>query len=216
MLHTGDTATFTISFDPKVVGADTADLHIVTNDPGSPLDATLTGFGLSPTPYAALTADGNDVGGVKVGATGSSADVETITNDGRPAADHLLDGGSLRDDSRFALTGLPTNFATHPITLAAGQSFQFGVAFTPDQIGLDSATIQITVNDPAHPVSTAYAIGTGLDKVVYPNWGNDFVELVTTGPDGTKTERTIRAAARATSCSSWPPANPTPSASTTR
>src|SRR5262249_4498178 len=82
VLHSHDTAQLTISFDPKKAGTVTGNLRIVSNDPNSPLNITLTGTAVSATPSAHLELSNNNLGGVPVGSVAQSADLATVTNNG--------------------------------------------------------------------------------------------------------------------------------------
>jgi hypothetical protein len=176
VLQPGETAQIQVTFDPPTAGNASATLHIASNDPNGPPDIALTGFGLSQAPSAQLTLANNDLGGVAVGAAAASPKLATITNDGvQPLTISSLQveaGGT-----SFALTGVPADLATKPITLATGQSFTFGVQYTAGQVGLERAKIDVATNDPNQHTLTFGVVGTGLDKVVYPHWGNDYVAI---------------------------------------
>src|SRR5262249_11493909 len=77
----------------------------------------------------------------------------------------------------YQLTGIPDDLATNPIVLQTGETFSFGVRFTPDKIGLERAVIEVTTNDPQHPVLRVGATGTGLDQLMFPHWAQYFVAI---------------------------------------
>ena len=91
----------------------------------------------------------------------------------------------------FSLLGLPSDLATNPITLATGQSFTFGVAFSPAALGLHRALINVTSNDPAHPTMQIGADGTGLASIPTAVWSHDYVALEMTNRAGAQPLRTI-------------------------
>jgi hypothetical protein len=176
VLHPGDSVQLQVAFDPTTAGSFSADLHVVSNDPTVLSDIVLTGFGQSATPSAALTLGNNDLGGVAVGSSVQSANVATITNQGAQPlviSTIAVEAGG----SSFTLTGVPTNLASNPITLGAGQTFSFGVQYTASTVGLERAKIDVGSNDPGHPTLSFGVTGTGLGSVVYPHWGKDYVAI---------------------------------------
>src|SRR4029077_15253102 len=105
-------------------------------------------------------------------------EVVTITNYGvQPLT---LSAITLSEGSEhFALTGLPANLATSPISLAFGESFSFGASFKPSKLGLLHGQIKIATNDPSHPALTAGVVGTGVAHPATAAWGDDFVAVTT-------------------------------------
>jgi hypothetical protein len=79
----------------------------------------------------------------------------------------------------FSLLGVPADLANNPVMLDLGESFTFGAAFDPNRLGLLRATIDIATNDPDQPLVRVGAVGTGIDPLPYPHWGNDFVAIET-------------------------------------
>src|SRR5439155_1671320 len=134
----------------------------------------LKGFGLSQAPSAVLSVSNNNLGGAAVGSATQRTDLATITNYGS----QTLTIGAIQvgeGASTFQVTGVPANLASNPISLAFGQSFTFGVRYSAGHVGLERGKINVTSNDPLHAIQTIGVVGTGLAKVVYPDWGNDFV-----------------------------------------
>ena len=178
-LAPGATMTVDVTFDPTDVGAQTATITVSSNDPTAQPEIALAGFGQALLPNGAVTAGYNNLGGVRVASgTAARADLATVTNRGAQplvvSAVRLVEGVG-----RFTLTGLPSDLGTNPISLAFGESFTFGATFDPDRVGLDRAVVEVVTNDPSHPVHRFTVVGTGLDAVVYPEWGNDFQAIDT-------------------------------------
>ncbi len=190
ILTPGETVVLQIAFDPTTAGATSTDLDIVSNDPASPFTIPVTGFGQSASPSAQLTLANNDLGGISVGKSTTTAKLATISNDGSQPlviSSILVEAGG----SSFTLTGVPSNLATNPITLTAGQSFTFGVTYTASIVGLERAKIDVGSNDPTQATLTFGVMGTGLAKDVYPHWGNDYVAIEFPNLAASTTLRTV-------------------------
>jgi hypothetical protein len=191
IINPGESVSVTIQFDPLAVGAHAGTLAINSNDANFPHEIQLTGFGQSPTPYLAVEHIDNNLGGI-LAAAGSAAKsaLATITNWG--ASELLISAVSLAEGiGRFGLTGVPANLALNPIVLAFGETFSFGMTFDPDHVGLDRALVNIVSNDPANPVQLISAVGTGLDEIVYPEWGDDYHAIDTPALPGADTLRVV-------------------------
>jgi sugar lactone lactonase YvrE len=181
-LAPGASATLTVAFNPLTIGDHADTLTITSNAGGIPsyqIELHGSAFPQAPTARLTLNKD-NNLGGVALhdGQPALVSDLATITNDGAQplslSAIQVADGAAA-----FTLTGLPADLTTNPIVLAHGQSFTFGVQFTPDKVGLERALIRATTNDPNNPVLRFSAMGTGLADTVYPHWGDDFVAIET-------------------------------------
>src|SRR5262249_51268091 len=139
----------------------------------------LNGLAIPKSPTARLTVNGNNLGGVRVaGGIAETGEMATITNDGadplRITAVNMIEG-----TPSYTLTGVPADLATNPVVLATGKSFTFGIKFVPAKVGLQRALINVATNDSLHPVLRVGATGTGLDRIVYPSWGHNYVALET-------------------------------------
>ncbi len=169
----------TVTFDPLAVGAANGRIVINSNDDSAQTQFNLAGFGKGTTAHLTLTNLNNNVGGVGVtdGAVTNGA-IFTLRNDG--ATPLVISTLRLADGTdAFSLLGLPANFATTPITLNFGETFTLGASFDPARLGLQSGTIEIGSNDAATPLFRANTVGTGLDQIIYPQWGNDFIGIET-------------------------------------
>src|SRR5262249_44653557 len=179
VLQPGQSVTLAVSFDPQAAGS-WQDTRTVSSDAHATpaFRLTLDGTAIANVPVARLTPlANNNLGGVRLTAPAAQLPaLASITNDG--AQPLLISAITVtRGPGPFTLLGVPSDLATHPIQLAEGESFTFGIAFAPDQPGLERAAIQISTNDPARPTLQLSAVGTGLGSVVYPDWGHDFVAL---------------------------------------
>ena len=178
VLDPGEEVTLTVRFDPQGAGSFTDTLTLTSNATTAPFySIQLGGDAIPLAPTAALTLANNNLGGVALaGGTNQRPQLATITNSGSQPL--LLSSFAFGEGAdAFSLLGLPPDLATNPISLATGESFTFGLAFDPAQLGLQRAIIEIGTNDPASPSLNVGAVGTGLGSVVYPAWGDDFVAI---------------------------------------
>ncbi|MBC6418292.1 MAG: FG-GAP repeat protein, partial [Prochloron sp. SP5CPC1] len=175
-LAPGEETTLRLQFDPTMVGTFTDTLTISSNARFDPtFETKLNGIGISPTPLPEVNISrrsNNNFGGVPVeGETAHISEVVTITNQG---AQPLTISGLriLEGEDAFTMTSSLEN----PVSLNFGESFTFGdFKFDPNIVGLDRAIVEILTNAPQNPRFSL--VGTGLDKVVYPEWRNDFIAV---------------------------------------
>jgi hypothetical protein len=177
----GSRVPFTLQFDPVTAGlandAIIIESNAVTNDP---FVLPVVARALSTAPVAQVQRVGsNNFGGLLVaGESREIAQMFEITNDGATPLEIssliLAEGGDA-----FSLIGVPADLANNPILLNFGESFSFGAAFDPNQLGLLRASIDIGSNDPNQPVIRVGAVGTGVEPLPYPAWGNDFIAIET-------------------------------------
>ncbi len=167
-------------FDPDIAGAFEDELRINSNADATPsFTLGFKGIGLSPDSVIDVTVDNSNLAGAFVDTGLTQTDqLATIANAG--ASPLLISDIRLAEGAdQFVLTGIPDDLLASPISLAHAEDFSFGASFSPSRLGLQRATVEIVTNDPANPVGTISLVGTGLDEVVYPDWGNDFVALET-------------------------------------
>jgi membrane-associated phospholipid phosphatase/methionine-rich copper-binding protein CopC len=177
VLAPGENKPITIGFDPSKVGNSNATL-VINSDALQPVvEIPLTGFGQSTSPYLSFNTPNNNLGGVAVaGSKVEKPNLATITNYGTEPL-NLSDIKLVEGNSSFGLLGVANNLGTNPISLKTGESWSFGVNFDPSKVGLDRAVVEITSNDPNNSKSRFSFVGTGLDKIVYPDWGNDYIAI---------------------------------------
>jgi hypothetical protein len=179
-LSVGESTTLSIQFDPTTSGVLEDAITILTNSViDSSFHLKLRGQGIITTPLANLTLlKNNDLGGIKVGSESAQlAQIAQIKNNG---ADVLTISNVImvEGSDSFTLLNLPSDLATNPVKLNFGEIFDFGnVKFVPSKVGLARGVIEVTTNDQNNPTKRFSVIGTGLDKVVYPQWGNDFITI---------------------------------------
>ncbi|ABG58352.1 glycosyl hydrolase family 8 [Cytophaga hutchinsonii] len=150
----GNSATFTVTAKPAVVGANTAVITIVTNDPTNPtfkLNVSVTGIAAS-TPSvqvlngASIVTDNSTailVGTAPVNTTAAPFTTFSIKNNGTAALDFTSITSSSADFVISAVT------PAAPTSLAIGASATFTVTAKPMVLGTgNTAVITIVTNDP--------------------------------------------------------------------
>lgn len=171
---------FTVTFDPTAVGAKAAAFSIPSDSEEPIAPITVAGFGQGADAHATVTMVDNNLGGVVAGAMAAATRSFVIRNDG---ADPLVIStiAPAAGTTGFAVTGLPADLATNPISLDFGESFTFGVQFTGGDLGLSRGEIVIATNDPAQSTITVAATATthSANKMFY--WGNDYVAVEVNG-----------------------------------
>ena len=147
----GGTQTFTVAFKPGSTGAKSASISIASNGGNGSVGASGTGvavaapvLGVSPTTTLAF-------GNQTVGTTSTTQTV-TLSNTGN--ASLTVNGLTNSNATDFVMAGV-----TVPITIAAGGTQTFTVAFKPGSTGAKSASISIASNGGNGSVG---ASGTGV------------------------------------------------------
>jgi Abnormal spindle-like microcephaly-assoc'd, ASPM-SPD-2-Hydin len=149
-LAAGQSATFTVAFTPASAGSASGNVTITSNATNPSLTIPLSGTGLS---LGALGSNPTSLSFGTVTVGGKQSLSETVTNTGGTAVTISQVGTS---GTGYSLSGI-----TAPVTLAAGQSATFTVAFTPASAGSVSGNITITSNA-SNPSLTIPLSGTGL------------------------------------------------------
>ena len=148
-LQAGQSAAFNIVFAPQSAGTDNFTLSIASNASNPSLTVSVSG---TATATAALTATSAALsfGKVTVGTTQTLP--ETLNNSG---------GAAITITQVAAGAGYTVSGLNLPLTLNAGQSTSFSVAFTPQSAGSSTVNLAITNNGP----NATFAIplsGTGI------------------------------------------------------
>lgn len=148
-LPSGDHTTFTVTFNPLVVGMRQAAIHISSNDTDeSPFDIALKGS--APVPDIAVEypggtglTDGSSVINYgSIGATSSASRTFTIRNKGVANLSILTISSSGTNAASFKAS------APAQAVLAPNASTTFNVTFSPSGAGVRNASIIIQSNDP--------------------------------------------------------------------
>jgi Abnormal spindle-like microcephaly-assoc'd, ASPM-SPD-2-Hydin/Cep192 domain 4/HYDIN/CFA65/VesB-like, Ig-like domain len=147
-LAAGSSTSFNVVFAPQSAGNSSISLAITSNASPPTLTVPLSGTGVT---AGTITASSVSFGSVQVGS--SSSKTATLTNSGGSSV--TVSQANLTG-SAFGMSGLST-----PMTLTAGQSFTFGVTFTPQAAGAASGSIAI-VSDASGSSPSVSLSGTGV------------------------------------------------------
>lgn len=148
-LAAGQSATFTVTFAPHATGSANGNVTLTSNGANPTLVIPQSGTGIT---AGQLTANpsSEDFGSVNVGSQQTAS--ETITNT----------GGSSVSISQVTVsgTGFSLSGVAAPMTLTAGQSTTFTVAFTPQSASATGGSVRIT-SSASNPTLTITLSGTG-------------------------------------------------------
>ena len=148
-LAAGQSATFTVAFTPQATGSASGNVNLTSNGSNPTLTIPLSGTGIA---AGQLTGNPSSqaFGSVTVGSQQAAS--ETITNT----------GGSSVSVSQITVSGAGFSLSGNPapITLTAGQSATFTVAFTPQTAGTANGTVKVTSNASNSSLTIALS-GTG-------------------------------------------------------
>jgi hypothetical protein len=155
-LAPGQTTSLTVSFAPQSSGSFSGSAVISSNASNPNLTILLSGSSTGAAQGQLSVSPGTiSFGNVTVGASGSQTG--TLSATGASVVVSSVSFGS----SEFALGGL-----TFPATIAAGQSVNFTVTFTPQSSGVASVSLSFFSNASNSP-SSATVTGTGVAAPVY-------------------------------------------------
>jgi hypothetical protein len=149
-LNGGQSATFTVKFAPTVAGAVSGNLTVTSTATNPTLTIPVSGTGVS-TAVAQLSVSPSTLalGSVMVGSSGTGTG--TVTASGA----NVTVTAASTNNSVFTIGGFSL-----PHTIAAGQSANFTITFSPSTSGTASATLTFTSN--AQPSTTTETLtGTG-------------------------------------------------------
>lgn len=177
-MNAGATSTFTITFAPTTAGSASGSVSVTSNASNSTLVISLSGTAIQPQ----LSAAPADVTFGNVVTGNDPSQTVTLTNSGT-ASVTITQATISPSSTAFSLSGL-----TLPLTINAGKTSTFTVAFDPTSNGAASASISLTSNAPNSPLAIPVS-GTGvtstLQLTVNPttlNLGN--VQVGNTGTQG--------------------------------
>lgn len=140
-LGAGDSVEVAIRFKPTSVGAKTATITIVSDDPAGSHHVRVSG--VAPTPrLSLLTANSGNLGKV---CTGAFADAPLILNNSGHCP--VTVSGITSSSPDF----LAPQVLSFPLLIDPGDSLPVPVRFAPSSLGAKSATITVTSSDPSSP-----------------------------------------------------------------
>ncbi|MBV9417113.1 MAG: choice-of-anchor D domain-containing protein, partial [Solirubrobacterales bacterium] len=140
-IASGDEVAFTVEFTPSSPGAESATIRITSNDPVTPnLDLVAIGTGGTGALELAL-ADSGNFGEVCLG---SFVDRPLVLVNNGPCRLHVTNISASPDF-------LTPTVKTYPLTIGSGDALELPVRFQPTALGVRSAVITVTSDDPAGP-----------------------------------------------------------------
>src|SRR6202166_1749601 len=148
-LAAGQSATFTLAFAPQATGSASGDVTLASNGANPTLTIPLSGTGIAAGQLSSNPSS-ETFGNVTVGSQQTAS--ETVTNTGGTSVSITQ---ATVSGTGFSLSGI-----TVPMTLTAGQSATFTVAFAPQATGTASGNVKITSNA-SNPTLTITLSGTG-------------------------------------------------------
>jgi hypothetical protein len=158
-LTPGQSAPFNVTFAPQSSGNFSGSVTVTSTASNPSLAISLSGSGTEQTPppqgQLSVSPATISVGNVTVGASGTQTG--TLNATGASVTVSSVSANS----SEFAISGL-----AFPVTLAAGQSVNFTVTFTPQASGLASVSASFS-SDASNSPTSATLTGTGVAASVY-------------------------------------------------
>lgn len=150
-LAVGQSSNIAISVTPTTAGALTATLTAQADGGSTPVAVNLSATGVSLQPQLSVSPTTMSFGNVSTGVKTTNNLMLTNT------------GASSLTISLLALTGADFSVSgiTTPTTLAAGQSAQVGVTFSPTASGTSSGSLAVTSSDSVNPTVNVALSGTG-------------------------------------------------------
>jgi hypothetical protein len=149
-LNGGKSATFSVSFAPTSAGAVTGNVTVTSTATNPTLAIPLSGAGVSTVGQLTVSPATLPLGNVTVGSSATATG--TLTASG---ASVTVTGAS-SNNAAFAITGFSL-----PHTIAAGQSANFTITFTPTAAGAVNTTLTFTSNAQSS-TTTQTLTGTGV------------------------------------------------------
>ena len=146
-----NSATFDITFAPTSVGSQTATFEITSNDPDEST-ATVTCQGEGVAPNIVVSPLNHDVGQVTIGDNASQT--ITIENTGATTL-NVSDISQATGGSDWSEDGVTES-------IAPNESATFDITFAPTSAGSQSATFEISSDDPDSPTVTVTCNGEGV------------------------------------------------------
>ncbi|UCE01304.1 MAG: choice-of-anchor D domain-containing protein [Candidatus Latescibacterota bacterium] len=147
-----------VRFDPDSLGARSATLRIVSDDPDTgSMDVPLSGLGVEPD--IEVTPAAYDYGDVVRGQ--SATQTFQVRNDGTSDLDVTSTTVFGADSTAFAVES-----GGAPFTLASGVSRDVSVRFAPDSLGAAGATLRIVSDDPDEGAVDVALSGVGVEPDV--------------------------------------------------
>jgi hypothetical protein len=158
----GASTSFSAAFAPTSAGSFSGSLTLVSNAPNSPTTVALSGSGVASTLQLSANPPSLSFGSLTTGT--SATQTVTLTNTGN--------AGVTISQITASGTGFSLSSIGLPVSLAAGQTTSFNVAFAPASTGSVTGSITVTSNATNSPLVLGLS-GTGSAPVTHTvslNW----------------------------------------------
>jgi len=147
-LAAGQSLPLTVNFVPKVAGASTGTIAVVSTATNSPATISLSGAGVQP--QISVTPTSLSFGSILTGATGTQK--VTISNPGTATLSVT--------QATLAGTGFTSSGLALPLSITPGAAAVFNVGFAPASAGTFSGSITLISNAPTSSLTIPFS-GTG-------------------------------------------------------
>jgi hypothetical protein len=155
-LAAGQTVSTKVTFAPTAMGSNSGSVSVVSSATNSPSTVALSGSGTAGTqPMISVVPVSVGFGSVSVGL--SNTQTVTISNPGNASLSVT--------QSLLAGTGMSMSGLSLPLTVLAGKSASFTVAFAPKAAGSITGSLTLVSNAPNSPLAVAVT-GTGVTSVL--------------------------------------------------
>jgi Abnormal spindle-like microcephaly-assoc'd, ASPM-SPD-2-Hydin len=158
----GGSSSFTVGFTPASASNFSGSITLVSNAPNSPLVVPLAGTGISTILQLSASPASLGFGSLTTGTSATQSVTISNTGNSSVSISQITESGA-----GFSTTGIAL-----PLSLAAGQSTSFSVAFAPTAAGSLAGSISVVSNAANSPLAIALS-GAGTAPVSYTvslNW----------------------------------------------
>lgn len=150
-LAVGQTGSFTVGVTPTAAGTVTGTLTATGDSGSSPVTVNLSATAVTSEPQLSVSPTSINFGSISTGQKATNNLVLSNTGSASLTISLLTLTGS-----EFTISGITT-----PATIAAGQTAQAVLAFSPTVAGSVTGNLAITSNDPVNPTLNVALSGTG-------------------------------------------------------
>lgn len=154
-LSAGQSASFSVSFAPATAGTFAGTVTVTSNATNSPLTVSLSGTGVASTLLLSATPASLSFGNQSVGTSASQNVTLSNTGNSSVTVSQITTSG----------TGFSLSAISLPVTLSAGQTTSFSVAFAPAAAGSVSGTVSVVSNSTNSPATVSLS-GTGVKPMI--------------------------------------------------
>ena len=152
----GGSTVFNVAFAPAAGSSYPSILTLVSNAPNSPSSISVSGTGITPVLQFSASPASLSFGSLTTGTSATQNVTVTNTGNSSVSISRIVASGA----------GFSTGSIALPISLTAGQSTSFSVAFAPASAGSLAGSVTVTSNATNSPLTVTLA-GTGAAPVTH-------------------------------------------------